>query len=66
MKKHVCAQCGHRLGLGVRFLNYFQDTAWVHKRFCSNYCADLFDQAQRVATQRARRWFTFLQPHSAD
>ncbi len=54
----ACAQCGGRLGLGVRFRNYWHAWAWHHVRFCSAYCESLFDQESHVANEQ-RQWHGF-------
>jgi hypothetical protein len=33
-----CAQCGGRLGLGVRARNLWNGLWWVHVRLCSTHC----------------------------
>lgn len=64
--KNRCAQCGGKLGLGVRFKRYFDNWSWTHKRFCSNFCAHMYDQEVHIAKQKQRAWIKFLKPHSAD
>lgn len=53
----LCAHCHGRLGLGVRFENYFVSVVfgWAHKRFCSQRCNDLFN----ASLKEARRLLPF-------
>ena len=56
-----CAQCSGRLGLGLRFRNYWQRwTGWTHVRFCSSWCQDLYE----VERSQRDRWHRFLQGSS--
>jgi hypothetical protein len=50
-----CAQCRGKLGLGVRFRNLWNGRGWTHLRFCSSYCASLYDLARRES-----RWQNYL------
>jgi hypothetical protein len=58
-----CDQCSGRLGLGVRFRNYFYWLGFVHRRFYSSYCQTLSDEAYENA-KRTQRWHSFLQGQS--
>jgi hypothetical protein len=40
MKKKRCAICGSKLGLGVRFRNFWTTAGWKHLRFCGKRCED--------------------------
>jgi hypothetical protein len=57
MKK--CAQCNGKLGLGVRFRNWWNGQWWVHLRFCSRYCEALYELEQ-AETNAKNRWHSFL------
>jgi hypothetical protein len=54
-----CAQCGGKLGLGVRFRNLWVGSWWVHLRFCSSLC-EHNNELERRAANEQRRWLTFL------
>lgn len=47
-----CAHCNSRLGLGVRFENYFVSflLGWAHKRFCGARCNELYNE--RIKEER--------------
>jgi hypothetical protein len=59
MKRHRCAGCGNKLGLGVRFRNLWNGTTWLHLRFCSANCETRNELVRRNAT-RPDRWFSYL------
>ena len=56
-RKHRCAECAGKLGLGVRFRNLWDGLTWRHLRFCSAKC-----EAQNELVRRSRgrrdRWFS--------
>jgi len=59
MKKKVCAQCGGKLPLGVRFTNRWIKDGWKHLRFCSAYCEAINEHAH-VQYVRQDRWIAYL------
>lgn len=61
--KKLCAQCHCRLGLGVRFRNYWSGFGWKHLRFCSSYCQSVYETEHQEAAQRSR-WLAFLNGQS--
>ena len=58
MKKHCCAECGGKLGLGLRFRNLWDGFSWFHLRFCSARCEERNESSRRNAN-REDRWFSF-------
>jgi hypothetical protein len=60
MGKKTCAQCGAKIGLGVRFLNRWTGQAWQHLRFCSKLCEENNELEHHVEVQRRRTWFDYL------
>lgn len=56
-----CAQCGGKLGLGVRFRNRWNGRWWLHLRFCSSLCEHNYELEYRQEKDRAR-WMSFLRP----
>jgi hypothetical protein len=59
MKKKVCAQCGRKLPLGVRFKNRWTKDGWKHLRFCSAYC-EAINETAHLQTVRQDRWIAYL------
>ena len=57
MKKDSCAECGGKLGLGVRFRNLWNGTSWFHLRFCSTRCEQRNEYVRRTAN-REERWYS--------
>ena len=60
MKNHRyrCAECGGKLGLGVRFRNIWNGVYWFHLRFCSARCEEKNENLRRDAN-RETRWLAF-------
>lgn len=59
-----CAHCAGKLGLGVRFENYFMGIfGWAHRRFCSQRCLERYNE--RIVEERRvlplRQWL-FARP----
>jgi hypothetical protein len=54
-----CAQCHGKLGLGVRFRNFWNGDGWHHLRFCSSYCQTLYELVRR-GQKATTRWHDFL------
>ena len=52
MKKHCCAECGGKLGLGVRFRNLWDGFSWSHLRFCSARCEEQNEIVRRSIQPR--------------
>jgi hypothetical protein len=59
-----CAQCGGRLGLGVKFRNLWNGREWVHLRFCSGLCEDAHELAHRRELEQSR-WLSAQARRSA-
>src|SRR5262249_24047164 len=59
MRKKVCAQCGRKLPLGVRFKNRWTKDGWKHLRFCSAHC-EAINETARLQTVRQDRWIAYL------
>lgn len=57
MKKYRdrCAECGGRLGLGVRFRNLWNGAFWYHLRFCSSRCEEKNENCRRQGN-RENSW----------
>ena len=49
-----CAQCHGKLGLGVRSRNLWNGRWWVHVRFCSVHCEDLYKPAAANGTNSSQ------------
>ena len=49
-----CALCHGKLGLGVRYRNFWNGQWWVHTRFCSAHCVERYNASTK------RHWFAFL------
>ena len=58
MKKYRCAECGGKLGLGVRFRNLWDGISWFHLRFCSTRCEERHEHSRRSSLQ-GERWYSF-------
>lgn len=58
MKKR-CAHCDGKLGLGMRFKNYWCHWMWHHKRFCSLRCESVYEKESQVAKEQ-RTWYAFI------
>ena len=58
MKKHCCAECGGKLGLGVRFRNLWDGFSWSHLRFCSARCEEQ-NEIVRRRSNREDRWYSY-------
>jgi len=58
MKKYCCAECGGKLGLGVRFRNLWDGFSWSHLRFCSARCEEQNETVRR-STNREDRWYSY-------
>lgn len=58
MNKRRCAECGEKLGLGVRFRNLWDGTTWLHLRFCSAVCEAHNELLRRTASKRGR-WLSY-------
>jgi hypothetical protein len=52
-----CAQCGGKLGLGVKFRNLWNGRWWIHLRFCSALCEDNHELEHRKQHEQTR-WIT--------
>jgi hypothetical protein len=50
-----CAQCGGKLGLGVKYQNLWRGYRLVHLRFCSKVCEQAYEVMQRRASKQSRR-----------
>ena len=57
-KKHYCAECGGRLGLGIRFRNLWNGFGWFHLRFCSARGEERNEYVRR-SNNREERWYSF-------
>lgn len=49
-----CAQCGGKLGLGIKFRNLWNGKWWVHLRFCSSLCEHTYELAHRRGHEQGR------------
>jgi hypothetical protein len=49
-----CAQCGGKLGLGVKFRNLWRGYRWVHLRFCSRVCEQIYEVGHRKESGQSR------------
>jgi hypothetical protein len=57
-RKHRCAECAGKLGLGVRFRNLWDGLTWRHLRFCSAHCEEQNEFVRRNRSRRDR-WFSY-------
>jgi hypothetical protein len=55
----TCAMCTGRLGLGVRFKNYWSRFGWRHVRFCSAFCEHNYE-LERNEEARRKKYLAFL------
>jgi hypothetical protein len=55
-----CAQCHEKLGLGVRFRNFWNGRWWVHLRFCSAHCEACYEMQRLNHRRRPRLWSRLL------
>jgi hypothetical protein len=53
-----CALCHGKLGLGACFRNIWNGHWWVHVRFCSVRCEDIYEAKRNDAAKH--RWHAFL------
>lgn len=49
-----CAQCGGKLGLGIKFRNLWNGRWWVHLRFCSSACEHTHELEHRREREQTR------------
>jgi hypothetical protein len=61
MGKKRCTQCGGKLGLGIRFRNWWNGNWWEHLRFCSRFCEANYE-VERSNVNRHNKWLAFLYP----